>query len=268
MGRSRRGQIDVNEQAKTANALGNGEALRIPKTAELVADRIRARIITGELAEGDSLPPEGQLMEQFGISRPTLREAFRILETERLIAVSRGSRTGARVSLPHVSSVSRYASFVLQANAVEVPDLFEARLAIELFAVRRLAKKGSKAKLKKLRAEINRIEALTEGTSTQEFFSEFLEMHRLLVELGGNETLHFVIQMLQGLMNQAVLKIVALNEETTEREKKKVIKSYRNLIDLIEAGDPEAAAKHWRLHLINANKRWDYDGTLRDIFKD
>ena len=74
-----------------------------------------------------------------------------------------------------------------------------------------------------------------------------------------------MIQMLQGLMEQVSLKVIALNEETTAREKKKVIKSFRNLIDLIEAGDPEAAAKHWQLHLINANKRWDFDGTLRDI---
>lgn len=249
-------------------SLGKGKELRKPKTAELVADRIRARVIKGELAEGDSLPPEGRLMEQFGISRPTLREAFRILETERLISVSRGSRTGARVSRPHVSSVSRYASFVLQANGVAVPDLFEARQAIELFAVRRLARKGSKAKLKKLRAEIDRLESVGEGDSTQEFFSAFGDAHRLLVELGGNETLHFVIQMLHGLMNQVALKIISLHEETTAHEKKKVLKSFRTLIDLIETGDGDAAAAHWRLHLINANKRWDYDGTLRDILKD
>jgi DNA-binding FadR family transcriptional regulator len=244
------------------------EELRVPKTAELVADRIRSRIISGELEEGATLPPEGQLLEQFNISRPTLREAFRILETERLIAVSRGSRTGARVSRPHVQSVSRYASYVLQTNNVGVPDLFEARLAIELFSVRRLASKGSKAELQKLRAEIDRIESVGEGESTEEFFSAFGGAHRMLVELGGNETLHFVIQMLQGLMNQVALKIISLHDDTTAHEKKKVIKSFRNLIDLIEAGDPEAAAKHWRLHLINANKRWDFDGSLRDILKD
>ena len=164
--------------------------------------------------------------------------------------------------------MSRYASFVLQAQGVGVPDLFEARLAIELFSVRRLASKPSKAKLKKLRAEIDRIESVGEGESTQEFFSAFAGAHQMLVERGGNETLHFVIQMLQGLMNQVALNIISLHDETTAHEKKKVTKSFRNLIDLIEAGDPDAAAKHWRLHLVNANKRWDYDGSLRDILKD
>lgn len=43
------------------------------------------------------------------------------------------------------------------------------------------------------------------------------------------------------------------------------LKSMRKLIDLIEAGDGDGAAKHWRLHLINANKAWAFDGSLRDI---
>src|SRR3546814_8534697 len=87
-----------------ANEAAQPAQPRIPKTAELVADRIRRRIISGELGEGASLPPESQLLELFGVSRPTLREAIRILEAERLITVKRGSRSGARVSPPRVES--------------------------------------------------------------------------------------------------------------------------------------------------------------------
>ena len=104
--------------------------IRVPKTSELVADQIRAQIIRGELAEGDFLPPEGQLMESLGISRPTLREAFRILEAESLISVVRGSRTGAKVHKPSTELVSRYAGYVLQAQGTTIADLYQARLAI------------------------------------------------------------------------------------------------------------------------------------------
>ena len=86
-----------------------GGKIRVPKVAELVAETIRNRILNGELKEGDSLPAEAQLLEAFGISRPTLREAFRVLETEKLISVSRGSRSGATVHEPKIESVSRYA---------------------------------------------------------------------------------------------------------------------------------------------------------------
>src|SRR5207245_2326520 len=62
-----------------------GRQVRVPKTAELVARSLRRQIIRGELGQGEALPSESALMEQFGVSRPTLREAFRVLESESLI---------------------------------------------------------------------------------------------------------------------------------------------------------------------------------------
>jgi DNA-binding FadR family transcriptional regulator len=73
-----------------------GSVLRAPKTAELIASYIRGQIVRGDLKTGDALPSETVLMEMFGVSRPTLREAFRILEAESLISVRRGARGGAR----------------------------------------------------------------------------------------------------------------------------------------------------------------------------
>ena len=69
--------------------------VKVPKTAELVATQLRNQIVRGDLREGDALPPEAALMAQFGVSRPTLREAFRVLESEALISVRRGARGGA-----------------------------------------------------------------------------------------------------------------------------------------------------------------------------
>ena len=67
-------------------------SIQAPKTAELIAARIRRGIACGQLADGDALPSELQLMDDFGVSRPILREAFRILESESLIEVRRGVR--------------------------------------------------------------------------------------------------------------------------------------------------------------------------------
>ena len=69
----------------------------MPKAAELLAARIRGQIIRGELKEGDALPAESELMETFGVSRPTLREAIRVLEMESLLRMRRG-RAAARWS--------------------------------------------------------------------------------------------------------------------------------------------------------------------------
>lgn len=90
--------------------------VRMPKTAEIVASRIRNAVIRGELTDGDMLPAEAQLMEEYKISRPTIREAIRILESEGLVVVSRGARGGSRVVKPDWHIVARSAGTTLQAN--------------------------------------------------------------------------------------------------------------------------------------------------------
>lgn len=73
------------------------KSLREPKMAERVAAVLRRMMVRGEIAEGAMLPPESELTSRFGVSRPTLREALRVLESESLIKVERGVRGGARV---------------------------------------------------------------------------------------------------------------------------------------------------------------------------
>lgn len=246
----------------------NERPIRVPKTAEIVADKIRQRIIAGELKEGDSLHPEAQLMESFSISRPTLREAFRILEAEGLINVVRGSRTGARVHQPRVESVSRYASYVLQASGVTVADIYEARLAIEPYVARQLAKKKTKASVKRLREEAERLTALVEQEHHTDFIIGIAEFHRVMVEVAGNETLHFLTRVLQDVIEQYQLRHMSLEPRDPVSQKKRSlggIRSFHKLIDLIEAGKVDEAENHWRLHLVNANNSWASDRTLQEV---
>src|SRR5579859_1399256 len=92
------------------SAASDAVNVRVPKTAELVATHIRRQIVLGQLSQGDALPSETALMLEFNISRPTLREAFRILESEGLITVRRGARGGARVQEPSSEVAARYAA--------------------------------------------------------------------------------------------------------------------------------------------------------------
>src|ERR1700730_3414140 len=117
--------------------------LRIPKAAELIAGQLRRQIVRRELSEGEELPSEAELMARFDVSRPTLREAYRILESEGLISVRRGARGGARVHMPKADVAARYAASVLQANGVLLSDVYEARTMIESSAAAVLAARRS-----------------------------------------------------------------------------------------------------------------------------
>ncbi|MGB9304723.1 MAG: GntR family transcriptional regulator, partial [Mycobacterium sp.] len=117
--------------------------VRSPKTAELVAGTLRRMIVDGRLANGDFLPHEKDLMEHFQISRPTLREAVRVLESDRLVEVRRGSRTGARVRVPGPEILARPACLLLELSGATLADVMTARMAIEPPAAKILAEEGS-----------------------------------------------------------------------------------------------------------------------------
>src|ERR1700687_1458657 len=108
-----------------------GAAIRSPKTAELVARTLRRMVVDGQLKDGDFLPHETELMAHFHVSRPTLREAVRVLESERLVEVRRGSRTGARVRVPGPEIVARPAGLLLELSGTTLADVMTARIAIE-----------------------------------------------------------------------------------------------------------------------------------------
>src|SRR5436190_8995809 len=74
--------------------------MRIPKGSELLARQVREAILGGDLAEGDMLPSEKDLMVQMGLSRATVREGLRLLEAEGLITTRPGRGGGATVQRP------------------------------------------------------------------------------------------------------------------------------------------------------------------------
>ena len=236
-----------------------GSRVRVPKTSEIVADQLRGMIIRGELQEGASLPPEGQLMATLGISRPTLREAFRILEAENLISVVRGSRSGATVHRPSVELVSRYAGYVLQSIGTSIGDLYDGRLAIEPHVVRRLATNPDPEVVRQLRSRVVALQQLIDEERFTEFYPAMADFHHAMVELTGNKTLVFLTRMLHDLMTAHQIDFARRKAPPHDARRKSLIlgvQSYTKLIDLIEAGEVDAAIAHWRLHLQNANQTW------------
>jgi len=98
---------------------------RVPqhRIAESVADELRVRILTGDGPDDYRLPTQDQLVREFGVSYPSVREAIRILETEGLVTVRRGNVGGAEVHRPDESSAAYHLGLALQARRVPLGDL-------------------------------------------------------------------------------------------------------------------------------------------------
>ena len=136
-----------------------GVVFRAPKTAELIAIHLRRQIVRGELKPGETLPPEMQLVGQFGVSRPTLREAFRILEAETLLSVRRGSRGGAQVMSPDVSVAARNIGLLLQIQGTTIDDVYQARMISEPPCAALLAKRRTQQDIDDLTEVVEKLKA-------------------------------------------------------------------------------------------------------------
>lgn len=227
-----------------------GEKVRVPKVAELVASHIRRRIVRGQLSEGEALRPESELMAEFGVSRPTLREAFRILESEALITVTRGSRGGARVHAPQAASVARYAGLYLRYRGTTLEDVQAARVIVEPPAARTLARRNNATDCDRLRALIEEEEA---GRDDAEQFAELsTRFHELVVELAGNDTISLVVGMLHDIIEKHAE--TSLSESLDPKKVRRAIRSQEKLVRLIEEGDEDGAEDHWRRHVVNAGQ--------------
>lgn len=239
-------------------ARSNADAVRVPKTAELVARQIRNAIIRGELSDGDTLPAESHLIAEFEVSRPTIREAVRILESEGLVTVARGARGGARISSPNYEMIGRAAGITLQSQGVTIGDLYEMRTLIEPPAARLVAERNSEAAVPILRAHIE--DELSDLKDRFAVSTKIAEFHRLMIELAGNKTLIMFWQALSGLVDDhlhlAQRRTLTLDPDTSERRLRFGFKSHAKLVDLIEAKDGPGAEAHWKAHMIAAGKVW------------
>lgn len=230
--------------------VGGGSAVRSPKTAELVARTLRRMIVSGQLKEGDFLPNEAELMTHFGVSRPTLREGIRVLESDRLVEIRRGSRTGARVRVPGPEIVARPAGLLLELSGATIADVLVARSGIEPIAARLLAQDGESSRIDELESLLE--EDIPAGFQSGELARSTANFHLRLVELSGNATLSIIAGMLHEITERHTAAAIGQKRKVTKAHYEKLVRSYRHLIDLLRAGDADEVEAHWRRHMDSA----------------
>jgi GntR family transcriptional repressor for pyruvate dehydrogenase complex len=233
--------------------------VKTKKAAQTIADHIRELIGSGEWLEGDALPPEAQLQAQFGVSKPTLREAFRILEADSLLQTRQGAGGGAFVTLPDLSVASRHIGLYLQLSGTTIADVFSALELVEPLTVRLLARAHTRADIADLRAAISDLASLATASqpAAEAWISASYRFHQMLWDKCGNNTLAAQVGVLRELLKaqwEASIRY-ALDHANDRRLIRTSCRSYSRVVDLIEAGDADAAEEHWRRHTRGSGRR-------------
>ncbi|WP_202125312.1 FadR/GntR family transcriptional regulator [Actinomadura physcomitrii] len=231
---------------------------RQPRVAEVIAGIIRDRIIDGELANGDSLPKQEDLMAEFGISRPTLREALRQLENEGLLTVRRGSIGGSIVEVPTAESAAYTFGLVLQSRRAPISDLANAIEQIEPIAASLCAARDDRDEevIPLLRANIK--EATAAIGDGERFTTLSRRFHEDLVGACGNETLNVMVGALESLWSeqerQWAARVSAEGRYPDEGRRHRVLEAHSSLVDAIAAGDANTARKIDAGHLARSQR--------------
>lgn len=229
--------------------------LRPPRMAELVAARLRRRIISGDLDDGDELPREGELQQEFQVSRPSLREAIRILETEGLIRIRRGKVGGAIVKRPTAASAAYHLGLTLQSQEVTLQDLAAARAVLEPTCAGLAAAREDRDQAV---AELTRLveECESRIDDSYEFTTSALEFHAAVVVLCGNATITVLAGALEAVW--ASQERLWAKQAATEggypdvKLRREVLRAHRRIIRHIRDGDVDGATRAMRLHLAQS----------------
>ena len=237
--------------ANVPSLRGAPDNVRIPKAADLVAQVLRRRIVAGTLREGDPLPHEGLLMQQFNVARTTVREALRVLEAEGLVTVRRGAFGGARIKAPSVRVVARYASMLLQYEGATMSDVHEARILIEPPATGVLAHRAPNDEIvSELEAVLAEEEAALGAVNLARAEGRF---HNRLVQLTANETL-IMLNSAANLIIGHQYQRVAAEQGGTWVKGDDAHQAHRRLVQLIRVGAAVEAETLWRRHLDDGGK--------------
>jgi len=252
--------VDLTRSTKSSFALDGSGAIRAPKAAEQIADQLRGRIVRGELQEGTVLTFEG-LIDEFGVSRPTIREAFRILETESLMNVRSGANGGAHITAPDLDVTARQLGATLQMRGTTVKDLYEARMMFEPLCARLLAARATPDDIAALRNSIREQRKLARDVGTEKGIAEWSGMtasfHGLIVERCGSSTMSVLATLLRDINVKHHQKsfIRGIRTRDPKSSFRATIRIYEEFVDRIEKHDEAGAEELWRSWMQRLTER-------------
>jgi GntR family transcriptional repressor for pyruvate dehydrogenase complex len=224
------------------------------KTAELLAADLRREIVTGNLRPGAKLQPERLLCEQFQVSRPTLREALRLLEAESLIRISRGYNGGAEVTALDNSVASKHVGLSLQMQGTTLDDVWRARAVLEPAAVNYVAKAGNRKAVAELE-ESTRI-ASDSLDDPDEYAAQTARFSEIISKYCENNTIKLLISLIQDIVTRQIRDITVQTHaaQGARRMMQLNIRARERLVELIKSGAADEAEQFWREHIGASGK--------------
>jgi len=219
------------------------------KLYQEVLDRLMVRIRSGEIPAGSNLPSERELMDEYSVGRPAVREALQAMERSGILEIVHGERARVVVPTPErlVSQIAAGAMHLLRSQPGSLEHLKQVRLFVECGTARMAAEKATSEQVARLRLVIEQQRSAIQ--SMPSFIEKDLVFHKEIANISGNPIFPVIVEAIFLWAREYYQSLVrapgAENLTLSEHEK---------IVDAIEARDPSAAADAMHIHLSRANE--------------
>jgi DNA-binding FadR family transcriptional regulator len=212
--------------------------------AEHVAQQLLERILAAKLEPGSTFATEAELLSQFNVSRPTLRESLKLLESQGVLDLRPGPGGGIIVREPSTDLLAHGLSVYLRMHKVPFSTVIKAREVIEPALAYEAAVNGSDADFAELEASIARMKDLNAQRDQEAFIEENRVFHGIIARASGNKVLEVFWD---------TISILAHGEHHGIRysvgNQAHVIKAHQRILEACRKRDGDAAAAAMEKHV-------------------
>ena len=215
----------------------------VPKASEVLAERLRNLIVQGHFSPGDMLPTERDLVVEAGLSRTSVRDALRVLESEGLITTKAGRTGGSIVTLPGRDSVARSVELFVRTHGIRLASLLECRVAVEPTLARLAAANRTQAELDEM-TEIHR-QFVASVDDVSDYKRINIEWHLAVARASGNEPLTALMEAIATPIRDAQ----EYQHVTTADLRAAAVKAHAVILKAIAEQDGGAAFRRMERHV-------------------
>lgn len=223
---------------------GRSDSAAVPGSGrvDVVVDRLRSRILTGEFADG-VLPPQGELATEFEVSRSVIREAMQRLQSSRLIEMSQGRN--ARVKLAGAEALIENLQVAMHRSQATLLHLAEVREPLEAEIAALAAERIGDEDLLRLHIAVRK---LAEAKTPELQIEADIEFHRILAEATGNPIYLFLMDALAELLRESRRKTIGLGGVQP------ALIGHQAVLKAVQKHDPKAARSAMLEHVQAARR--------------
>ena len=212
-----------------------------------IVNQVRQAILSGKLQPGHRLPSEKELLLQFGVSKHTLREALRALESMGFIEIKQGAGGGPVICEIDMENTRNMIASFLYFKNVSVPHLCEVRKIFEPYLARLAAERCTPEDIEKLKSMTDVYRKSLKRKKP--VIRDEVNFHVVLADASGNPVMALILDFVNNLLKDLKARLKPGLEFS-----EKVLAAHESILEAIEARDGQEAADRMYRHICEVEE--------------